>query len=146
MNSFLRWGGVALFTLLSLFLMWFGALYASVTEPLWFHAAAVPADARDAVRPLYFALMSLIGGSSFALGALGLFTTATAVRRGSLMAAVVVSLAFSIAFAMAAVTAERLAAATGAPTSWRIMGALLAVTAIALACSASAKMARPRGD
>jgi hypothetical protein len=32
---------------------------------------------------------------------------------------------------MAAITAEELADATGAPTSWHIMGVLLAVTALA---------------
>ena len=42
------------------FLIAFGFLYANVTDLLWFHAAAVPADALEKVRPLYFALMKLI--------------------------------------------------------------------------------------
>lgn len=138
MAKLLKWTSVILFTLLSAFLIWFGWLYASVDEPLWFHAAAVPEEAREAVRPLYFALMNLIGGSSLGLGALGLFFTVTSVRRGDRGAAVALSVAYAVPFVMAAVTAEELAK-TGAPTSWRIMGVLLLATIIALLTSLAAQ-------
>jgi len=131
MTTLLRWTSVILFSLLSAFLIWFGWLYASVTEPLWFHAAAVPEEAREAVRPLYFALMNLIGGSSLGLGVLGMFVTLTAIRAGMKGAAAMLAIAFAIPFVMAAITAEDLAKATGSPTSWHIMGVLLFLTAAA---------------
>jgi hypothetical protein len=130
-KKLLRWTSVVLFVLLSLFLLWFGWVYATVDNLLWFHAAAVPEAARDEVRPLYFALMNLIGGSSAGLGVLGLWVTAASLRQGDPKAALGLSIAYAIPFAMAAVTAEELAK-TGAPTSWRIMGVLLAATALAL--------------
>lgn len=139
MQSVVRWTGISLFSLLALFFLWFGYTYASVDEPLWFHAAAVPENAREAVRPLYFALMNLIGGSSFALGLLALFTTATAIRKGSRAAALAVSIAYAIALILAALTAEDLARTTGAPTSWHIMGLLLAVDVAALGASFSGR-------
>lgn len=132
MRTALRRIGFALFLLLSVFFLWLGSVYATVNEPLWFHAAAVPEEVREAVRPLYFALMNLIGGSSFGLGLLALFATATAISKGSRAAALAVATAFTIALGMAAITAEDLARETGAPTSWRIMGALLAINITAL--------------
>ena len=142
MQSAVRWTGTGLFSLLALFFLWFGYVYASVDEPLWFHAAAVPDSAREAVRPLYFALMTLIGGSSFALGLLALFTTATAIRKGSRAAALAVSISYAIALVLAAITAERLARATGAPTSWHVMGVLQAVNVAALGASLTARTNR----
>lgn len=130
MKKFLRWASLSLYSLLSFFLIWFGWLYASVDEPLWFHSAAVPETAREAIRPLYFALMNLIGGSSLGLGLLALFATLTAVRRGSIAAASMLVVALATPFVMAAVTAEELSK-TGAPTSWHIMGVLLFLTMIA---------------
>jgi hypothetical protein len=141
MGKLLRWMSVILFTLLSGFLIWFGWLYASVEELLWFHAAAVPEASREAVRSLYFALMNLIGGSSLGLGMLGLFVTLTSIRRGAKDAAAALSLAYMVPFAMAAVTAEALAK-TGAPTSWHIMGILIFITAIALLASFASNRAR----
>lgn len=132
MNTFLRWTSLVLFAALGAFLIWFGGVYATVDHLLWFHAAAVPEAARADVIPLYLALMNLIGGSSAGLGVLGLITTALFLRHGHPTAAFGVSLAYAIPFVAAAATAEELAAATGAPTSWRIMGALLAATALAL--------------
>jgi len=131
MKQVLRWASVVVFALLGAFLVWFGWVYATVGDILWFHAAAVPEAAREEIRPLYFALMNLIGGSSIGLGALGLFITLAFLRAGNAAAALALSFAYLIPFAMAAVTAEELAA-TGAPTSWRIMGALMAATAFAL--------------
>ena len=61
MSRILRWTSFVLFGLVSAFLIWFGITYATVTDILWFHAAAVPEAARDDVRALYFALMTLIG-------------------------------------------------------------------------------------
>lgn len=126
-----RIAGLALFAALSLFLVAFGLLYANVSDILFFHAAAVPVSAREDVRPLYFALMTLIGGSSGALGLLGAAVTVGPIRGGSTAAAAAVSLAYVTAFIAAAFTAEKLAAATGAPTSWHIMGVLIATTAAA---------------
>lgn len=133
MYTILRWTSIALFALLSAFFIWFGAVYASVKEPLWFHAAAAPESAWEVIRPLYFALMSLIGGSSLALGLLGLFVTLTSLRRGDKGTGAVLACVFIIPFAMAAATAEKLAASTGAPTSWHIMGVLIFLTIAAYA-------------
>lgn len=144
MKPILRWTSIILFALLSAFLVWFGWLYASVEEPLWFHDAAVPDHAKEAVRPLYFALMTLVGGSSLGLGVLGLFVTLTSLRQGARGAGAVLAVAMAIPFVMAAITAEELAAATGAPTSWHIMGVLLLVTLIAYLAHAGARSGRRR--
>ena len=144
MKTILRWTSIILFALLGAFFIWFGWLYASVEEPLWFHDAAVPDHAKEAVRPLYFALMNLVGGSSLALGLLGIFVTFTAVRQGAKGAGAALAIAFAVPFVMAAITAEELAAATGSPTSWHIMGVLLLVTLIACAAHAGAGSGRRR--
>lgn len=136
MRLFLRWTSIVLFALVALFFIWFGVTYASVSDMLWFHAAAVPEAAQEAVRPLYFALMNLIGGASIALGALSLYVIALPLRRRLPGAALALTLTNAIALAMAAITAEELARATGSPTSWHIMGAVMAVTLLALACHA----------
>ena len=133
MSFLLRRLSLVLFALVSLFLIWFGATYASVKDMLWFHAAAVPLSIRDEVKPLYFALMTLIGGASTALGILGLYTVAAPLRRRTPGAASALATTNTIAFGMAAVTAEKLAAATGSPTSWHLMGIGLAITLLAYA-------------
>ena len=133
MQGKMRLASVILFSLLSLFLLWFGWLYATVKEPLWFHDAAVPQTAKELVRPLYFALMKLIGGASIGLGGLGLHVSLTSVRRGMIPASIALSIAYAIPFVAAAIAAEDLAA-VGAPTSWRLMGVLLALTGLALTC------------
>jgi hypothetical protein len=127
MQSKLKLASVILFMALSVFLMAFGALYASVQDLLFFHAAAVPNRALEDIRPLYFALMTLIGGASGGLGLLGAYVTLVPLRRGMPFAATFLALANAIAIVMAAVTAEKLAHATGAPTSWHIMGILMGV-------------------
>lgn len=132
MKRLLRLTSITLFAALSLFLIAFGVLYASVTNLLWFHEAAVPPSALEEVRPLYFALMKLIGGSAGSLGLLGLYVTFDPLRRGSVLAPIALAAAYSTAITMAAFVAEKLAAATGAPTSWHIMGVLLALTAVSL--------------
>jgi hypothetical protein len=134
MQKLLRWTSLALFTLLALFFIWFGITYASVRDMLWFHEAAVPEAARDGVRPLYLALMNLIGGASAALGLLSLYLIALPLRRGTPGAATALLVANTIPLVMAAITAEELAAATGSPTSWHIMGVLMASNALAWAC------------
>ncbi len=126
--------GIVLFAALSLFYAAFGVLYASVQDLLFFHAAAVPDDAQEAVRPLYFALMKLIGGAAGALGLYGAFATFTAIRRGDRASAFSLTVAYAIPLIVAAYVAETLASMTGSPTSWRIMGALLAVDLFALLC------------
>ena len=130
MQRALRWASLGLFSIVALFLIWFGVTYATVTDMLWFHAAAVPEPARDDVRTLYLALMNLIGGSSAALGLMSLYLIAIPLRRGDVWAGAALLVCNSIPFVMAAVTAEELAA-TGSPTSWHIMGVLMAVTLIA---------------
>lgn len=132
MRSAFRFAGLALFAALSLFFIAFGALYASVPDMLWFHAAAVHETVRAQVLPLYLALMDLIGSASIAVGLLGLYTVFGPLRRGATDAAYALALAFAVPLVGAAVVAERLAALTGAPTSWHIMGGLLALTAGAL--------------
>ncbi|MGX6647865.1 hypothetical protein ACWCOP_07980 [Maricaulaceae bacterium MS644] len=119
-------------TVIGLFLVAFGALYATAQDYLPFHAAAVPEASREPARGLYVALMTLVGGASGMLGVLGLFMTWTSIRAGSTDAAVAVSASYTGAFLAAAVTAVRLAEHTGAPTSWHIMGGLTAVTATGL--------------
>ena len=132
MRPFLHLASIAIFALLGVFLLWFGWVYAAADHLLWFHAAAAPEATHADIRPLYFALMNLIGGASAGLGALGLFMTFAVLRRGDLKAALALSFAYAIPFVMAAITAEDLAAATGAPTSWHIMGVLVAATLLAL--------------
>lgn len=127
MQKVLRWVSIALFLALSLFMLWFGYVYASVTDMLWFHGAAVPRELHRQILPLYLALMNLIGGSSFAVGLLAAYIALFPLRRGAAWAAGALLGAFTLVFVMAAVTAEELAASTGAPTSWHIMGVLLAV-------------------
>lgn len=130
-----RFAGVALFALLSLFMIAFGLFYATAPDLLWFHAAAVPDHALEAVRPLYFALMKLIGGASASLGLLGAFVTIAAIRRGENGFAIALAIAYAAPLVTAAYVAEMLAAKTGSPTSWHIMGVLLAVDAAALIAS-----------
>ncbi len=139
MARYLRWTSVVLFSLLSAFFIWFGWLYASVEEPLWFHNAAVPDHAKEAIRPLYFALMNLIGGAALGLGVLGLVVTLTVLPKARAWIGAALALAYAIPFVMAAITAEELSK-TGAPTSWHIMGVLLAVTLVA--CFAHALSSR----
>jgi hypothetical protein len=142
MRVILTWASTALFAAVGLFLLAFGALYASVQDLLWFHAAAVPENALDAVRPLYFALMDLIGGAAFALGLLGLYLTWGPLRSGARFAMTALGVCYAIPLVMAAIVAERLAHLTNAPTSWHIMGVLLAVTAGACAAHALARSPR----
>lgn len=141
MPSMLRLSGVALFALLGLFYVAFGALYASVDDLLWFHAAAVPMESLEAVRPLYFALMKLIGGAAASLGALGIVLAVGPVRTGSHGLAIALFIAFALPLGVAAHVAETLAAATGAPTSWHVMGALAAADALALSAVLAARRA-----
>lgn len=131
-KSILTWLSIALFALLGLFLIAFGALYASVSDMLFFHAAAVPEAARHDVKPLYLALMKLIGGASIGLGLLGLYVTFGPLRAGARWAALTLAVTYAIPVLMAAYVAETLAKITGAPTSWHIMGVLLAITGLAL--------------
>lgn len=145
LRSILGWASLALFTLLGLFLVAFGVLYASVTDMLFFHAAAVPEAVRHDVKPLYLALMKLIGGASVGLGVLGLYVTFGPLRRGVPLAAGALALTYAIPVLMAAYVAETLARLTGAPTSWHIMGILLAITASAyLAHFAAARAPKRR--
>jgi hypothetical protein len=141
MRTLFRRTSLALFSLLGLFLLAFGGLYASVTDLLWFHAAAVPHDALGAVRPLYFALMKLIGGASLGLALLGLYVTFGPLRRHAPGAAAAVAVAYAVPIVMAAYVAQSLAAKTGAPTSATIMIVLLAIDAAALIAHALSKEA-----
>jgi hypothetical protein len=84
---------------------------------------------RHDVEPLYLALMKLIGGASAGLGLLGLYVTFVPLRAGARGAATALALTYAIPILMAAYVAETLAKLTGAPTSWHIMGVLLAIAA-----------------
>lgn len=132
---------VTLFALLGLFVVAFGVLYVGVQDMLFFHAAAVPEMARHEVKPLYLALMKLIGGSSIGLGVLGLYVTFGPVRAGVPFAATALAVCYAIPVLMAAYVAETLAKLTGAPTSWHIMGILLAINAVAWLAYAGARKA-----
>ena len=97
MRSKLKLASMILYMALSVFLMAFGALYATVHDLLWFHAAAVPPRALEDVRPLYFALMTLIGGASGGLGLLGAYVALIPMRRGVPFAASFLALANAMA-------------------------------------------------
>ena len=125
--------GLGLFGLVSVFYVAFGALYAGVHDMLFFHAAAVPEAVRHDVKPLYLALMKLIGGACIALGVLGAYVTFGPVREGRRFAASVLTVVFCAPVAMAAYVAEMLARTTGAPTSWHLMGIILGVVAVGYA-------------
>lgn len=146
MPTLLRRTSLALFGLVAIFFIWFGVTYASVSSMLWFHEAAVPEAARGQVRPLYFALMNLIGGASIALGVLSLYVIALPLRRAVPGAAIALVFVTAVAVGMAAVTAEELAAATGAPVSWHLMGIVLSVAVLALALHTAATWTVRRRD
>lgn len=143
MQKIIRWTSIALFLALSAFMLWFGYVYASVTDMLWFHGAAVPAELHTQVLPLYLALMNLIGSSSFAVGLLTAYIALFPLRLGAPWAAAALLSTFALVFIVAAITAEELADATGAPTSWHIMGVLLAVTLAAFFAHVAAKSLFP---
>lgn len=143
MRTKLQWTSVILFMAVSVFLVAFGLLYANVNDLLWFHAAAVPPDALEKVRPLYFALMKLIGGASIALGLLGAYVVLGPMRRGMPGAATLVSVTYWIAFGVAGYTAIRLNALTGGPVAWYNMAILSALTALAYAAHALAPRRSP---
>ena len=138
MQAILQWTSVILFLAVSAFLVAFGLLYSNVNDLLWFHAAAVPPDALEKVRPLYFALMKLVGGASIGLGILGVYVVLGPMRQGVAWAATMVSLTYWIAFGVAGFTAIRLNELTGAPVAWYNMAILSALTAAAYAAHALA--------
>jgi hypothetical protein len=138
MREKLQWTSVILFMAVSVFLVAFGLLYANLDDLIWFHAAAVPPDALDKVRPLYFALMKLIGGASVGLGILGAYVVLVPMRRAVPGAATFVALTYWIAFGVAGFTAIRLNELTGAPVAWYNMAILSAITFVAYAAHALA--------
>ncbi|MDZ4759523.1 MAG: hypothetical protein SGJ21_00430 [Alphaproteobacteria bacterium] len=131
MQTAARRFSLVVFGLLSVFLILFGMLYASSGGYLPFHAAALPETARVASLPLYLALMKLIGSASASLGALCLFVSWELRRPDRRFMGEILAVAIAFPVMMAAYVAETLAAATGAPTSWHIMGGLLAADAAA---------------
>jgi hypothetical protein len=138
MKTALQWTSVILFALVSAFLVAFGLLYANASDLLWFHAAAVPADAIDKVRPLYFALMKLIGAASVGLGILGGYVVFGPMRQGIKGAATMVAFTYCIAFVVAGYTAIRLNEVTGAPVAWYNMAMLTTLTLLAFGAHALA--------
>ena len=132
-NVLLRRIGLALYLLVTAALLAFGLLYVSVSDMLFFHAAAVPVEAHAAIRPLYLALMQLIGGSSLALALLGAYTIWWPMRQGVPYAQTAVTLAYLLALAIAGVTAEGLREATNAPVAWYNMAVLAGLTLLAQA-------------
>lgn len=142
-QNILQWTSVILFMAVSIFLVAFGLLYANVNDLLWFHAAAVPSDALDKVRILYFALMKLIGGASIGLGILGGYVVLVPMRQGVPWAATFVSVTYWIAFGVAAFTAIRLNELTGAPVAWYNMAILSTLTALAYGAHALAPRRPP---
>lgn len=138
MQASLQWTSIILYLAASVFLVAFGLLYSNVNDLLWFHAAAVPPEALEKVRPLYFALMKLIGGASIALGILGGYVVLFPMRQGIRGAGAMVAIAYWIAFGVAGYTAIRLNELTGAPVAWYNMAILSAITAIAFGTHALA--------
>lgn len=136
MRNFMRIVSIGLFAALSLFLVIFGVFYATVDDMLFFHAAAVPEEMRTGVLPLYLALMKLVGGASAALGALCLYVTFGSLRNRSAFAATALYIAITAPVLMAAYVAETLAALTGSPTSWHLMGIIIALASVALGAHA----------
>jgi ABC-type microcin C transport system permease subunit YejB len=67
---------------------------------------------------------------------LGLWVTFSPLRRGVPFSAIAILIAYAIPLFMAAIVAEILAKATGAPTSWHIMGGLMAVNLTAFIANA----------
>ena len=128
MQAGLQWLSMIMFTLVSVFLVLFGLLYANVPDMLFFHAQALPEVHREAVKPLYFALMKLVGGASIGLGILGGFAVWGPMRAGVPNCGFVVSVAYIIAFAVAGFTAIRLNELTGADVAWYNMAILSAMT------------------
>lgn len=119
--------GMVLLALIGVFYLAFGGLYSSVGDFLFFHKAALPAGADAGFRPLYLGLMKLIGGASIALGGLGLwvlFAFRNEQRPGTILA---LGAAWALPLVGAGYVAETLRAQTGAPTSWNLMGILLAI-------------------
>ena len=125
---FIRWVGLVLIALISVFMFLFGLLYISTPNMLPFHAAAVPEGLRDDMLPLYLALMKLIGAPSMAIGLASFFLTFGYIRQGSGLVLGLVTAMLVGPILVAAYVAETLAAETGAPTSWHIMGILIATT------------------
>lgn len=128
MRLILQRTSLVLFSMVALFLVWFGLTYGMAQEMLSFHAAALPEEVRGAAKPLYLALMHLIGAASLAFGLAGLYVIVFPLRRGLPGAATVLLLTNGLVFVVAGLTAEQLAAATGAPTSWHLMGIGMAIT------------------
>ncbi len=128
----LRWISMGLYIVLSVFIILFGALYATVQDFLPFHGAAIDERLHERVKPLYLALMTLIGSIALSLGGLGLIVTLGPVRHGALWAAAALTAVQSFAFVMAGITAVLLARRTGAPTGWENMAILTTITVVAL--------------
>jgi hypothetical protein len=122
------------FGAVSAFLIWFGIVYATAPDLLPFHAQAVPPEAREAVRPIYFALMKLVGGASAALGVLGAYIIFGVLPHRTPWAATWLSAANILAFATAGYTAIKLNADTGADVAWYNMAILSALTLMGLLC------------
>lgn len=141
MQNSLRWVSLGLYAALSLFMLWFGAVYLNAKDMLWFHAAAVPEALRAQMLPLYLALMNLVGAASIGVGVIGAYFVFGPLRSGVRGAATIMTVVYVIVFVVAAVTAEELAL-SGAPTSWHIMGVLLGVTAAAYGAHAARAQAR----
>ena len=127
-QSLLRRVGLGLYMAVTAALFAFGLLYVSVSDMLFFHAAAVPRTVHATILPLYLALMQLIGGASMAAALLGGYTLWWPMRRGVPHAQTAVTLAYLLALAVAGLTAEGLRAATGAPVAWHNMGVLAGLT------------------
>lgn len=122
--------GLLLLTLIGVFYLAFGGLYASVGDYLFFHKAALPAGSEAAFRPLYLGLMKLIGGASIALGGLGLFVLFTSVRARRPQALPSLTAAWAAPLVIAGYVAETLRRGTGAPTSANLMLILLAALGV----------------
>lgn len=121
-----------LLTGLGLYIVVFGLIYATRTELMPHHGAALPEDVKVQVMPLYHALMRLAGGAIVSFGLLCLFVVHRLWRNGSKGALVVASVLLFGFFAWTAITAARLELAVGVSTHWQIMGVLATISLLAL--------------
>lgn len=137
--------GLCLLTLIGVFYLAFGGLYATVGDYLSFHKAALPAGSETAFKPLYLGLMKLIGGASIALGGLGLVHLFTAVRRRAPLALTGLVFAWATPIAVAAYVAETLRKETSAPTSANLMAILLLILALGAASLLTSRSSRRDG-
>lgn len=124
MVRFLRITGFILLAGLSVYATLFGLVYATRTEMMPHHSAALPEGVMTQIIPLYLTLMRLAGGAITVFGLLCLYVVFGPMRAGFKGASTAVSVLLTGFFAATGVTAARLETTAGSPTHWQIMAVL----------------------